>query len=155
MRFLFYDKVAELEKSRFIVGVKAFALSEEFHGRHFSKAPCVPGVILIEAMAQLLGWLISYSYDFKVFGIMSVLERVEVATELRPGVQAQIRAEIIATTQKDTLGKAWMEAAGGRVAAVERIIYRHFAEAEPSRLARQFGYYSGMKEFPRDPENRE
>ena len=151
MRFLFYDKVAELEKGRFIVGSKAFALSEEFHERHFSKVPCVPGVILIEAMAQLLGWLISYSYDFKVFGIMSVLEGVEVAAKLRPGVQAQIRAEIIATTQKDTLGKAWMEAAGGRVAAVERIIYRHFVEEAPSRLARQFSYYSGMKEFPPDP----
>jgi hypothetical protein len=43
-----------------------------------------------------------------------------------------------------------MEAAGGRVAAVERIIYRHFVEEAPSRLARQFSYYSGIK-VPPDP----
>jgi 3-hydroxyacyl-[acyl-carrier-protein] dehydratase len=85
---LFYDKVAELEKGRFIVGSKAFALSEGFHERHFSKVPCVPGVILIEAMAQLLGWLISYSYDFKVFGIMSVLEGVEVAATTQTRVKS-------------------------------------------------------------------
>lgn len=145
MRFLFYDRVSELEKGNFIVGIKAFALSEEFHGRHFGKAPRVPGVILIEAMAQLLGWLISYSHDFKVFGIMSLLEGVEVASELRPGVEAKIRGEITSSTHHDTLGKAWMEAAGDRIAQLDRIIYRHFHGADPSTLAQQFRYYSGLK----------
>jgi len=154
MRFLFYDGVLDLEKGRFIVGVKAFALAEEFHGRHFAKVPTVPGVILIEAMAQLLGWLISYSYDFKVFGIMSLLERVEVAPALRPGLRAQIRGEMISTSARDTLGKAWIEAAGDRIAGVERIIYRHFHEADPSRLAQQFRYYSGLKGLVTDPESK-
>jgi 3-hydroxyacyl-[acyl-carrier-protein] dehydratase len=145
MRFLFYDRVTELEKGNFIVGVKAFALSEEFHGRHFGKQPRVPGVILIEAIAQLLGWLISYSYDFKVLGIMSLLEGVEVATELRPGVEAKIRGEITSTTQHDTLGKGWMETADRRIAVIDRIIYRHFHGTDPARLAQQFRYYSGLR----------
>ena len=69
MRFLFYDSVISIEKGKSIVGVKAFPLSEEFYGAHFRKSALVPGVILIEAMAQLLGWLIIYSHDFKISSI--------------------------------------------------------------------------------------
>jgi 3-hydroxyacyl-[acyl-carrier-protein] dehydratase len=153
MRFLFYDRVVELDKLKSIVGIKTFALSEEFCGRHFSKVPRVPGVILVEAMAQLLGWLICYSYDFRLFGIMTLLEGVEVASELGPGVQAQIRGEVISTTRNDTLGRAWMETAGGQIAVVERIIYKHFHEADPSRLAELFRYYSGLKEISGEPKS--
>ena len=53
MRFLYYDSVTQIEKGRRIVGVKTFSLSEEFLRGHYKKIPLVPGVILIEAMAQL------------------------------------------------------------------------------------------------------
>jgi 3-hydroxyacyl-[acyl-carrier-protein] dehydratase len=35
MRFLFYDKITEIEKGKSITGVKTFALSEEFHRGHW------------------------------------------------------------------------------------------------------------------------
>ena len=56
MRFLYYDRIVRIEPGRRIVGVKAFALSEEFLRGHFSREPLVPAPILLEAMAQVLGW---------------------------------------------------------------------------------------------------
>jgi 3-hydroxyacyl-[acyl-carrier-protein] dehydratase len=144
MRFLMYDRVIRLEKGKSIVGVKSFALSEEFHRGHFGKIALVPGVMLIEAMAQLLGWLIIYSHEFTVAPIMSVIEGVSLPPRQRPGFQAQIHAEITSTSPKDSLGKAWMAVEGEGIASMDRIIYSHFRAGDPAELRDRFRYYGGL-----------
>jgi 3-hydroxyacyl-[acyl-carrier-protein] dehydratase len=144
MRFLLYDRVLRLEKGQSILGVKSFALSEEFHRGHFGKIALVPSVMLIEAMAQLLGWLIIYSHDFTVSPIMSVIEGVSLRPRLRPGFQAQIHAEIISTSPKDSLGKARIAVEGEVIASMDRIIYSHFRAGDPADLRDRFRYYSGL-----------
>jgi 3-hydroxyacyl-[acyl-carrier-protein] dehydratase len=145
MRFLFYDKITGIEKGRSITGVKTFSLSEEFHRGHYGKIALVPGVVLIEAMAQLLGWLIIYSHDFRLSAIMSLIEDVTVSPGLRPGFKADIYAEIVSTSRRDSLGRAWMTAEGKQIASLNRIIYSHFHRVNPEELRERFRYYSGLK----------
>lgn len=145
MRFLYYDRVTEIEKGKRIVGVKAFPLSEEFFRGHHRKKAVVPGVIFIEAMAQLLGWLIIYSHDFNLSAIMSLIQDVEVPSGLRPGFLAEIRGEILSTTKRDSLGRAEVLIEGKRVASVERLIYSHFKGFPSDELKKRFEYYSGMR----------
>lgn len=145
MRFLYYDKVIEIEKGKSITGVKSFSLSEEFLRGHFSKMALVPGVIFIEAMAQLLGWLIIYSHDFTLSAIMSLVEDVSLSPKLRPGFIARIDGEIIATSRNDSLGKAQVYADGELIASMNRIIYSHFHDVNQKELRSLFSYYSGMK----------
>ncbi len=145
MRFLFYDKITEIEKGKSITGVKTFALSEEFLRGHFSKIALVPGVVLIEAMAQLLGWLIIYSYDFKLSAIMALIEDVKISSNLRPGFKADIHAEIISTSGRDSLGRAQIYVDGELIASVDRIIYSHLHKVKPEELLERFCYYSGLK----------
>ncbi len=145
MRFLYYDSVNRIEKGKSIEGVKSFALSEEFFRGHFSRVALVPGVILIEAMAQLLGWLIMYSHDFRIGAIMSLFEDVKVSSHLRPGFKADIHAEIISTSRRDSLGKAQVYVDGKLIASVNRIIYSHLNKVNPEELLKLFHYYSGLK----------
>ncbi len=145
MRFLFYDKITKIEKGKSIVGIKTFALSEEFLRGHFSKIALIPGVILIEAMAQLLGWLVIYSHDFKLSAIMSLIEDVNISSNLRPGFKADIHAEIISTSEKDSLGRARIYVDGELIASMNRIIYSHFHKVNPEELLERFRYYSGLK----------
>src|SRR4030067_3081914 len=100
MRFLYYDKITHIEKGKSVIGVKAFSLSEEFFRGHFKKVALVPGVIFIEAMAQLLGWLIIYTHDFNLSAIMSLIEDVQISSHLRPGFIADIHGEIISTSNR-------------------------------------------------------
>jgi 3-hydroxyacyl-[acyl-carrier-protein] dehydratase len=144
MRFLFYDRVMELEKGRFIRGVKSFSLSEAFLRHHYGKIALVPGVIMIEAMAQLLGWLIVYSLDFKASAIMSLVEDVTVTSTLRPGFQAEIYGEIVSISKRDSLGSARMSVDGQVIATMNRIIYSHLHRVDADELRRLFGYYSGL-----------
>ncbi len=146
MRFLFFDRVIEIEREKTITGIKTFSLSEEFLRGHFDKVALVPGIIFIESMAQLLGWLINYSHDFKILAIMSVIEGVKVSSDLRPGFEARIEAEIISTSKRDSIGRARIEVQGETVASMGRIIYSHFQIEDPGELSRWFSYYSGLKE---------
>jgi len=145
MRFLYYDSVTQLDKGKSITGVKTFTLSEEFLRGHYRKVALVPPVIMIEAMAQLLGWLIIYSHDFKLSPIMSLIEDVTLTPRLRPGFKAEIRGQIVSTSKRDSLGKAQMTVDGQCVASVGRIIYSHFQQVSPQDLTQLFRYYSGLK----------
>ncbi len=145
MRFLYYDRVTNIEKGRSIVGVKTFTLSEEFFRGHFSKIALVPGSIFIEAMAQLLGWLIIYSHDFKLSAVMSLIEGVNISSGLRPGFKADIHGEIVSTSLSDSLGKARIYVDGELTASINRIIYSHFYNVNPEELCHLFQYYSGLK----------
>jgi len=145
MRFLFYDSVISIEKGKSIVGVKTFPLSEEFYRAHFKKHALVPGVILIEAMAQLLGWLIIYTHDFRLSSIMSLIEDVSIPSNLRPGFKADIHGEIISTSKRDSLGRARIYIDGREIASVNRIIYSHFYKVNAEELMNLFCYYSGFQ----------
>ncbi len=144
MRFLYYDSISHLEKGKSITGVKTFSLSEEFLRGHFKKVALVPGVIMIEAMAQLLGWLIIYSHDFGLSPIMSLIEEVTLTPNLRPGFKAEICGEILSSSKRDSLGKVRMVLDGKVIASVDRIIYSHVQTAERQDLIRLFQYYSGL-----------
>ncbi len=145
MRFLYYDRVTHLEKGKSIVGIKTFTLSEEFFRGHFKKVALIPGVIMIEAMAQLLGWLIIYSHDFRLSPIMSLIEDVTILPRLRPGFKAEIHGQIVSTSDRDSLGCAKMVVEGEEVASLGRIIYSHFTQGRPEHLSQLFSYYSGLR----------
>ena len=145
MRFLYYDTVDRIEKGKSIVGAKTFTLSEEFFRKHFRKKALIPGIIYIEAMAQLLGWLVIYSHDFKLSAVMSLVEDVDIVPDLRPGFKAEIHGEIISTSRRDSLGKAWITVDGKTIASVNRIIYSHVQKVNSQDLMNLFYYYSGIK----------
>jgi 3-hydroxyacyl-[acyl-carrier-protein] dehydratase len=144
MRFLLYDKITSLEKGVAVRGTKSFTLSEECFRGHYRKAALVPGVLLIEAMAQLLGWLIIYTHDFKLTTFMSLIEKVHIPARFRPGFTAEIHGRLISTSQTDSLGAAEIYLQGDCIASVERIIYSHSRSADAEELMQWFSYYSGL-----------
>jgi 3-hydroxyacyl-[acyl-carrier-protein] dehydratase len=145
VRFLFYDRVDLLEEGRRIVGTKTFALSEEYLQGHFSREAVVPGVILVEAMTQLLGWAIVHANGFSLATVVSLVEGLTIAkARLRPGFAATVTAEILSTSATDSLGRAWMEVEGERLASAERIIFTHFPAENPQALEALFRYCSGL-----------
>ena len=55
--FLLVDRIEEIEMGRRIVGIKNVTINEPFFQGHFPGRPIMPGVLIIEAMAQVAGVL--------------------------------------------------------------------------------------------------
>ena len=101
--------------------------------------------MFIEAMAQLLGWLIIHTHDFRLSAVMSLIEDVKVAPDLRPGFSAEISGRLISTSKSDSLGSAQMMVDGREVASIGRIIYVHSSKVDQDALRRMFRYYGGWQ----------
>ncbi len=146
MRFLLFDRLAVLEKGSRVEGWRRFAPDEPYLPDHFPRQPLVPGVILLEAMAQVLGWGIIHAHEFSRLAIMTLVEGVTLASpRLRPGFEARIVGEILSTSPTDSLGRAFVEVAGERVAAVERVIFTHVAAGRPAELEALFRVSGGVR----------
>ena len=61
--FLLVDRVTEVEAGKHIVGFKNITINEHFFQGHFPGKPIMPGVLMIEAMAQIAGVLGFYTYN--------------------------------------------------------------------------------------------
>jgi 3-hydroxyacyl-[acyl-carrier-protein] dehydratase len=59
--FLLVDRITELEPGKRIVGLKNVTINEPFFQGHFPDNPIMPGVLIIEAMAQVGGVLAGFS----------------------------------------------------------------------------------------------
>ena len=55
--FLLVDRIVELEEGKRVVGIKNVTINEPFFQGHFPGHPIMPGVLIIEAMAQVSGIL--------------------------------------------------------------------------------------------------
>ncbi len=95
--FLLVDRVLELEPGESIVALKNFTINEEFFQGHFPGHPVVPGVLLLEALAQAGAILILQGRedrDSKLFYFAGV-ERARFRLPVVPGDQARLEVKIL------------------------------------------------------------
>jgi len=94
--FLMIDRVVELVGDERAVGVKNVSINEPFFQGHYPGEPIMPGVMILEAMAQLAGLLLSSRLEHtgKVAVLLS-MDRVKMRRPVRPGDQLVIEAEAL------------------------------------------------------------
>ena len=95
--FLLVDRILEIEHGKRIVGLKNVTINEPFFQGHFPGHPIMPGVLIIEAMAQVGGMLLMGSFDdpeTKVVYFMS-LDNVKFRRPVLPGDQLRCELEML------------------------------------------------------------
>lgn len=95
---LLVDRVIEIDGDRRAVGVKNCTINEPFFTGHYPRQPIMPGVLIIEALAQLGGILVSRKLEHtgKVAVLLS-LDKVKFRRPVTPGDQLLLEAESIRT----------------------------------------------------------
>jgi len=94
--FLLVDRVLEFEESKSIVGLKNVTMNEEFFQGHFPGEPIMPGVLIIEAMAQTGGILAIKSSGKENMGVYFMsIEKAKFRRPVVPGDQLRFEVEII------------------------------------------------------------
>ena len=102
--FLLVDRVLELEGYRRAVGIKNVTVNEPFFMGHFPGNPVMPGVLILEAMAQLAGTLLLRRMEYTgKLPVLWAIDKVKLRRSVVPG--DQLRLEVEATKVRDTMGK--------------------------------------------------
>jgi len=94
--FLFVDRILELEPGRRAVGIKNVAANEPFFQGHFPSLPIMPGVLIMEAMAQAAGVLVLRSPGAEGrMALFAGADKVRFRRSVKPGDQLRLEVEVL------------------------------------------------------------
>jgi 3-hydroxyacyl-[acyl-carrier-protein] dehydratase len=116
--FLLIDRVIDMERKQRIVALKNVTVNEPFFAGHFPGFPIMPGVLIVEAIAQAGGALLLTEIEDRDDKLMvfTGIEKAKFRRPVMPGDQLRIEVEVIAwrRTAVRMQGKAYVD---GKVAA--------------------------------------
>ena len=96
--FLLVDRILELELGKRVVGIKNVTINEPFFPGHFPGHPIMPGVLILEAMAQVGAVLLMRSLDAraeKKVIYFTGIDRARFRRPVVPGDQIRFEVEIL------------------------------------------------------------
>ncbi len=141
MRWLLLDRIDELVPGELARGTKIYHAQEPFFGDHFPGFPVVPGVLLLESMAQLAGKLIGCSVRLRrgdwPFPILSMMNGVKFRRFVRPGQEVLLETSLRALRDEMADMRSRARVDGKLVAQAEQIfVFNAVPLEDPRDLAR-------------------
>ncbi|SPE35309.1 3-hydroxyacyl-(acyl-carrier-protein) dehydratase FabZ [Candidatus Sulfopaludibacter sp. SbA3] len=93
---LLIDRVLELKRKESIVAIKNVTINEPFFNGHFPGLPIMPGVLIVEAIAQAGGTLLLTEVEDRTDKVMvfTGIERAKFRRPVSPGDQLRIEVEV-------------------------------------------------------------
>ncbi|RLC15810.1 MAG: hypothetical protein DRI57_12280 [Deltaproteobacteria bacterium] len=98
MRFILIDRITEFKPGRRAEAIKNVSLSEDFFDDHFPLRPVMPGVLILEGLAEIAGLLLEETVreqeGIRVKALLSMVEKAKFRDFVKPGDQLTYRAVI-------------------------------------------------------------
>jgi len=121
--FLLVDKVTEKEEGKRVVGLKNVTINEPFFQGHFPEYPVMPGVLILEALAQVGAIaVLDMEQNKGKIGFLAGVDKCRFKRQVKPGDQLRLEVEII--RMKGPIGKGkGIATVNGEVACEAEIMF--------------------------------
>jgi 3-hydroxyacyl-[acyl-carrier-protein] dehydratase len=121
--FLLIDRILEFEPGKRAVGIKNVTINEWFFQGHFPDTPIMPGVLILEALAQLgAAIVLSCQENEGKIAVFAGVDKLRFRKQVVPGDQLHLEAEI--SKIKGSIGKGSVKAlVEGKVAVEGEIMF--------------------------------
>ena len=109
--FLLIDRVLEYSRRKRIVAIKNVTINEPFFVGHFPGLPIMPGVLVVEAMAQAGGALLLTEFEERSSKILlfTGIERAKFRRQVSPGDQLRLEVDVTGWRQRHGMTAAKMQ----------------------------------------------
>ncbi len=125
MRFFLIDRITRWEVGMSAEATKNVALSEDFFDDHFPRRPVMPGVLILEGMAQLSGLLLEASLLQKhtkdAKAVLTVLERTKFRSLVKPGDMLVYQSQVLSLNEAGGKVKSTASREGSVVTSTEMV----------------------------------
>lgn len=95
--FLFVDRVLDWQPNQSLLAYKNVTVNEPFFNGHFPEQPIMPGVLIVEALAQAVGLLMLKSNESSVGGrfLLAGIDEARFKRVVEPGDQLQLEVKVL------------------------------------------------------------
>lgn len=118
--FLLVDRIVEIEEGKSIKGYKNVSANEQFFQGHFPKEPVMPGVLILEAIAQVGAVALLSKEEFKgKIPLFAGADKVRFRQKVVPGDRLELSCEIVKLRGPIGIGKGIAKVDGKKVCEAE------------------------------------
>lgn len=137
--FLLIDRIVEFERAKRAVAIKNVTINEPFFQGHFPGCPIMPGVLVVEAMAQAGAVLMLHELPDRhsKLAVFTGIDNAKFRRQIVPGDQLRIEVDVLSfrTRAGRMAGKAYIDGKVACEATLTCMIVPRAAETAPSGAA--------------------